>query len=80
MRDATTDRPMKVRTDGTAGPYIIVPLEQLEPVKRLLVQHQVYFWADEDAVSVDDKPELAIINLGRNVDATAVQALLDQQP
>ncbi len=39
MTDTTTRRPIRVSTDGTSGPYIMVPVELLDKVRRLLAEH-----------------------------------------
>jgi len=77
MNDATTQQPLSVSTDGTAGPYIIVPVSQLDEVKRLLDSRRIRCWVDENAISLNGTPEVAVINLGRGADALAVQAILD---
>jgi hypothetical protein len=77
MIDTTTHRPIHVSTDGDAGPYIMVPFAQLACVKTILDRGRVSYWVDAHAISLDGKPEIAIVNLGRGVDATQVQRLLD---
>jgi hypothetical protein len=77
MNDATTQQPLRVSTDGTAGPYIMVPVSQLDEVKRLLNNRQIHFWVDENAISLNGIPEIAVINLGRVADARVVQGILD---
>lgn len=77
MTDATTKKPLRVSTDGTTGPYIMVPVSQLDKVRRLLDSRHVGYWVEEEAISLDGAPEVAVINLGRGADATAVQAILD---
>jgi len=77
MTDAATKKPLRVSTDGTTGPYIMVPVSQLDQVRRLLDSRRIGFWLEEEAISLDGAPEVAVINLGRGADAAAVQALLD---
>jgi hypothetical protein len=77
MTDATTQQRLRVSTDGTAGPYIMVPVSQLEEVKRLLDDRQIRYWVEENAISLDGGPYITVINLGRDGNATAVQAILD---
>lgn len=77
MTDATTQKPLRVSTDGTAGPYIMVPVSRLDEIRRLLDSRGIRYWAEENAISLDGAPEIAVINLGRGVDAAAVQAILD---
>ncbi|HEV3004341.1 MAG TPA: hypothetical protein VGX78_07755 [Pirellulales bacterium] len=80
MIDATTDQPLRVSKDGNAGPYIMVPVLQLDNVKGVLDANEVSYWVDEEAISLDGKPEITIINLGAEIDAAAVQRLLDDIP
>jgi hypothetical protein len=80
MIDITREEPVRVSTDGTAGPYIMVPVSQLGDIRRLLDKHDVPYWLDEDAISLNDEPEVAVINLGRGADAATVQAILDKEP
>jgi hypothetical protein len=77
MTDSTTQQRLLVSTDGTAGPYIMVPVSQLDEVKAILGRNRVYLWVDEHAISLNGTPEIAIINLGREADAAAVQNILD---
>ncbi|HVC93461.1 MAG TPA: hypothetical protein VND64_07205 [Pirellulales bacterium] len=80
MIDATTDQPLRVSKEGNAGPYIMVPVLQLENVKGVLEANKVSYWVDEEAISLDGKPEIIIINLGLRTDAATVQRLLDGIP
>ena len=77
MVDVTTQQPLRVSTDGTVGPYILVPLSQLGDVQRLLDSRGVPYWVDEEAVSLNGSPAVTVIDLGRKGDANAVQSLLD---
>jgi hypothetical protein len=77
MTDATTHQRLRVSTDGTAGPYIAVPVSQLEEVKALLNRNGIRYLVDENAISLDGKPEIAVINLGRGANAPSVQNILD---
>lgn len=77
MTDATTKKPLRVSTEGTAGPYIRVPLSQLEEVQHLLDSRRIGYWVEENAISLDGAPYVTVINLGRAGNAAAVQAVLD---
>ena len=77
MTDTSTNKRLRVSTDGTAGPYIMVPACQLQDVRQLLDDHDVRYWVEENVISVDGSPEIGVVNLGRGGDAAAVQALLD---
>jgi hypothetical protein len=77
MIDAMTRKPLYVSTDGTAGPYIMVPVSRLADLRELLDKHRIRYSVEEDAISLDGAPEIAVIDLGPEADAAAVQAILD---
>jgi hypothetical protein len=77
MTDTTTQRQLRVSTDGTAGPYLMLPLAQVDEVKTLLDQHRIRYWVEENAISINDGPYICVINFGREGNAAAVQAILD---
>ena len=78
--DAKTKKPLRVSTDGTAGPYIRVPVSQLDDVRRLLDGHGIGYWIGENAISFDGAPEIAVVNFGRGGDPALVQSILDKVP
>lgn len=77
MIDLSTKKPLSVSTDGDAAPYIMVPVQQIHDVRALLDANNVLYWVDEDAISLDGKPEVTVVNLGRGTDVAAVQEILD---
>ncbi|MCH9003452.1 MAG: hypothetical protein IIC02_12845 [Planctomycetes bacterium] len=77
MIDVSTKKPLYVSTDGDAGPYIMVPVQQLDHVRTLLDANNIPYWVDEDAISLDGKPEVTVVNLGHGSDAATVQNILD---
>ncbi len=77
MIDVVTKKPLHVSTDGTAGPYIRVPLDQLDDVRRLLDKGGIPYSVDEDAISLNGRPYVTVLDLGRGADPVAVQKLLD---
>jgi hypothetical protein len=77
MIDAMTKKPLYVSTDGTAGPYIMVPVSQLADLRELLKKHHVSYSVEEDAISLDGGPETAVVDLGHGADFRAIQAILD---
>jgi len=58
----------------------MVPVAQLEKVKALLDTHDVPYWVDEEAISLDGRPEVAVINLGQGSNPVTVQGFLDSIP
>jgi len=55
----------------------MVAEEQLDAVTRILRDYQVPHWVDEDAISLDGEPAVAVVNFGRDADTGLVQRLLD---
>jgi hypothetical protein len=73
-----TKHPLRVSIDGIAGPYLMVPMTQLDAVRALLDRHHVHYWVDADAISLDGEPAITVINFGRLGDADRIQAILDE--
>lgn len=69
--------PLKVSTDGTAGPYIIVTPEQLGQVVVALREAEIVFRVDEDALLTGGTPALVVIDLGSAADVNRIQRVLD---
>ena len=78
MIDEMTRDRLRVSTDGIAGPYLMIPVTQLARVREVLDLHRVHYWPDSDAISLDGKPAIAVINFGRAGDAARIQHLLDE--
>jgi len=55
----------------------MVPVEQLEDVRALLVKNVIPHWADESAISLDGQPAITVVNLGLRADPEVVQRILD---
>ena len=77
MTVATNPKPLRVSTEGTAGPYIMLPWTQVAEVRQLLDSRHIRYWVEENVISLNGSPEIAVINLGRGGDAVTVQAILD---
>jgi hypothetical protein len=78
MATSTTDAPLMVSTDGTAGPYVVVTSEQLGPVLEALRVEEIRFQVDQEAVLLNGSPALAVIDLGTGADVMRVQGILDR--
>ena len=78
MIDEMTQNRLRVSTDGIAGPYLMIPMGQLRHVRELLDCHAIRYWVDSDAISLDGKPAIVVINFGRAGDANQIQTLLDE--
>lgn len=77
MTNSTTQTPLRVSTDGTAGPYIMVPVSRLDEVRQSLDNRRIGYWVDENVISLNGAPEVAVVNLGRGGQASVVQTILD---
>ncbi|WP_165228322.1 hypothetical protein [Aquisphaera insulae] len=78
MIDEMTRNPLRVSTDEVAGPYLMVTVEQLESVRKRLDDHEVRYWVDGDAISLDGEPATTVVNFGVAGDAERIQAILDE--
>jgi hypothetical protein len=77
MRSTLADAPLTVSTDGTAGPYIIVTTEQMDPVVEALRAQRIHFETNDDAVMLDGRPALSVISLDHDADVERVQKILE---
>jgi len=78
MIDAMTRKPLCISTDGTAGPYIMLPVCQLHDVREVLDTNDINYWVEEEVISLDGAPEVAVVNLGKQAEIAAIQAVLDR--
>jgi hypothetical protein len=77
MIDMHTHRPIRVSTDGTSGPYLMVPADQVEQVRKVLEANSIPCWVEHYAISVDGRPAMVVINIATKNDPRHVQAILD---
>jgi hypothetical protein len=77
MIDTATNPPLRVSTEGAAGPFILLPVSQVEEVTQLLKNHGIRHWVQESNISLNGGPFTTIIELGHGGDPKKVQALLD---
>lgn len=78
MIDERTKCPFRVSTDGVAGPYLMVPVDQLDSIRKILDYGEIRYWVDSDAISLDGEPHITVVNFGRAGDADQIQAVLDR--
>lgn len=78
MIDSASKKWLRVLTDAPrSGPYIMLPVDQLEAVRRLFDANQVHYSVSELSVSLDGKPAVTTITLGRGANAKSIQSMLD---
>ena len=56
----------------------MVPVSQLVRVREQLDRHEIRYWTDAHAISLDGKPAIVVVNFGRAGDAARIQQLLDE--
>ena len=77
MDDSQNLSNIRVSNDATGGPYIIVPVAQLSQVREKLNRNNVPYWVDSHSISLDGKPAVIFVNLGRSENPIKIQAILD---
>ena len=77
MIDSETQERILIHTEGNGGPYLMVAHDQLGAIIETLRSHNVSHWVDEDVISIDDGPGVAVVNLGRGSEVSGIQRLLD---
>ena len=77
MIDVSNKESLRVFNEGDAGPYLMIPLEQLAVAKELFDQNGIGYWVEENAISLNGSPYIAFVEFGRDADAETIQALLD---
>jgi hypothetical protein len=79
MIDCETHQPIHVNQDGDAGPYLMIPVQQIDEVSRVLRDHDVPFSIARDAVSLDGQEVIAVLDFGLDANAQAIQSILDSR-
>jgi len=77
MIDSATHNHIKVSFDAATGPYIWVSVEQLDRLRKVLLEHDIRHWVDNYPVSVDGRPAMTKVYVRKGVDPDHVQRLLD---
>jgi hypothetical protein len=79
MVDAMYGKRLQVEGGVEGGPYSIrLPLSQLEEVRGMLDRHEISYWVDSAAISINRGPARISIHLGWNNDPVQIQSILDQ--
>jgi hypothetical protein len=79
MVDSMSGERLQVRGGVEGGPYDIrLPVSQLEEVRQRLDRHEIKYWVDSAAISIDGGPERTSIHLGWNNDPVRIQSILDE--
>jgi hypothetical protein len=77
MIDMFTKKKLTVTAHKLTGPHMTVPLAQMTDVCKVLDSQKVPYYVGENAISLDDEPEVVFFNFGRDVDPLMVQNLID---
>ncbi len=77
MIDVVTKEPSRVDRFPEAWPYIRIPLDQLDQVKKLLDRAGFRYAVDKFALSVEGEPYTVDVHFEYRADVSALQRLLD---
>lgn len=77
MNDSQTREVIRVITNGTNWPFIMIPVDQLGPIRELLGRDHIEHWVSTYAISLGGKTHVAFLYLERSEDASKAQAILD---
>ena len=77
MIDLITHERIVIHNEGTGGAHFMLPDDQLATVVDALSRNNISHWVDDDTISLDGEPAVAVVNLGRGVDMAAAQLVLD---
>jgi hypothetical protein len=78
MIDEMTKDQLRVSTDGIGGPYLMIPVPQLDAVRAVIDRHHIPYWVDADGISLDGEPAITVINFGRSGEVDRIQSILDE--
>ena len=78
MIDTVTGDRLIVSNEGDGGPFIDLPLSQVDEVRERLDRAGIAYSVDSMAISIDGEPPMTVINFSRYVDAARIQAALDK--
>jgi hypothetical protein len=77
MIDSITKEPIQVRRYPEAWPYIRLPLDQLDQLKRILDGAGYRYHVAKYALAVKGQPYTVEVSLEHRADVAALQKLLD---
>lgn len=77
MIDVELNDRLTVHTEGDAGPYLMVPIQQLAQVEAVLHNAHITYSLSRDVVQVDGHDADALIDFGRRADPARIQTILD---
>jgi hypothetical protein len=77
MIDSITKEPIRVRKYYGAWPYIRLPLDQLDEVKKVLDRAGFRYAVNKYAVSKDGDPYSVGVHFDHRAEVAAIQGVLD---
>ncbi len=77
MINSITNEPIRVSKYPEAWPYIRVPLDQLDQLKKLLDHAGCRYFVNVYAVSTDGEPYTIVVDLEHRADVAGIQRVLD---
>ena len=78
MNNITTHPPLRVRTSDV-GPYLKLPLAQVDAVCRVLDRHGIRYLMDDIVMSLNGGPERTSISFHESERTEKIQAILDAE-
>jgi hypothetical protein len=77
MINSITNEPIQVEKIPGAWPYVRVPLDQLDQVKKLLDNAGFRYSVDKYALSSDGEPYTVDVSFEHRAEVAALQAVFD---
>jgi hypothetical protein len=77
MTDTTTNKRLSLAGNKEVGFYLMVPLQQLVEVRKLLDEHEINYWVEENAISINGRPAIAFVIFGLKTEKETVEQILD---
>ena len=77
VRDKSKKCNLEVHTDGTAGPYLIVDLRQMQSICEFLNERRIPHYTDFDGIRLNGKQVTVDFNFGCGADPEEIQNKLD---
>ncbi len=77
MVDVELNTPVKLWDGGRAGPFLMIPLRQVESVGAALTAAGIKYSRSRDAVQKEGHEPIVLVEFGSRGDAARIQAVLD---
>jgi hypothetical protein len=78
MPDDQTEIPLRVLSNKIAGPYLRLPVAQLDQIRLRLDREAIPYRVDSHTLSIAGAPETTYVYFGPEGDAARIQAILNK--